>query len=398
MLAVDQPHGGGASRARGGGGAFRRHAAEVALEQLGCPALGFASGPSLSCFALGRTTGLVLDLAADGTTATAVVEGWAEDAGAVSGAFGGNALDQHLAATLEGSGEGGEGGGGGGPLWPRALRRQGMADGGALPLPATLRWLRLAEARRLKHAMVLQPPPPPPPAPPTPTVANAVGAQTNAAMTDDGDDAPLLSSSSSPPPPPRREFVLPDGSKVDLDGPLSARVCDLYFDPTPAVAAGLVPPLPPGDTGAGLLYGAGGEGSGGVFRAGAAGLPRLCGHALAHFSDREMVAALLRGVVLSGGGASLPSLAAKLQASLAASHTGLAKAAAASSSGAASSAAALHGGDASVQVLSLPASHVGLGAWVGGSIAASLRGFQELAVTKAEYDEHGQAAFDRKCP
>ncbi|GMI19574.1 hypothetical protein TeGR_g3244 [Tetraparma gracilis] len=37
-------------------------------------------------------------------------------------------------------------------------------------------------------------------------------------------------------------------------------------------------------------------------------------------------------------------------------------------------------------------------AWLGGSILGSLVSFQENWVTKREYEEHGSAVVNRKCP
>jgi actin-related protein len=37
------------------------------------------------------------------------------------------------------------------------------------------------------------------------------------------------------------------------------------------------------------------------------------------------------------------------------------------------------------------------GAWIGGSILASLGTFQQMWVSRAEYDEEGGAALERKC-
>lgn len=37
-------------------------------------------------------------------------------------------------------------------------------------------------------------------------------------------------------------------------------------------------------------------------------------------------------------------------------------------------------------------------AWIGGSILASLGTFQQMWVSKAEYDENGASISDRKCP
>jgi len=36
--------------------------------------------------------------------------------------------------------------------------------------------------------------------------------------------------------------------------------------------------------------------------------------------------------------------------------------------------------------------------WIGGSILASLGTFQQMWVSKAEYEEHGRSIVERKCP
>ena len=36
--------------------------------------------------------------------------------------------------------------------------------------------------------------------------------------------------------------------------------------------------------------------------------------------------------------------------------------------------------------------------WIGGSILASLGSFQQLWMSKQEYDEAGASAIQRKCP
>ena len=36
--------------------------------------------------------------------------------------------------------------------------------------------------------------------------------------------------------------------------------------------------------------------------------------------------------------------------------------------------------------------------WIGGSILASLGSFQQLWMSKAEYDEQGPKGIERKCP
>jgi len=36
--------------------------------------------------------------------------------------------------------------------------------------------------------------------------------------------------------------------------------------------------------------------------------------------------------------------------------------------------------------------------WIGGSILASLGSFQQMWMSKAEYEEHGRSLVEKKCP
>ncbi len=38
------------------------------------------------------------------------------------------------------------------------------------------------------------------------------------------------------------------------------------------------------------------------------------------------------------------------------------------------------------------------GSWIGGSILASLGSFQQMWISKLEYEEGGKSQVDRKCP
>ena len=38
------------------------------------------------------------------------------------------------------------------------------------------------------------------------------------------------------------------------------------------------------------------------------------------------------------------------------------------------------------------------GSWIGGSILASLGSFQQMWISKQEYEEGGKSQVDRKCP
>ena len=82
---------------------------------------------------------------------------------------------------------------------------------------------------------------------------------------------------------------------------------------------------------------------------------------------------LYANVVLSGGNTMFPGIAERIEKDLISFIPGTMK----------------------VDVLSTPERKYSV--WIGGSILASLSSFQEMWVTKAEYDEAGSAIVHRKC-
>jgi actin-like protein 6A len=51
-----------------------------------------------------------------------------------------------------------------------------------------------------------------------------------------------------------------------------------------------------------------------------------------------------------------------------------------------------------VKVKVLHAADVKTSAWVGGSILSSLGSFQQMWMSRQEYQEHGAIMIERKCP
>ncbi|PJF17329.1 hypothetical protein PSACC_02825 [Paramicrosporidium saccamoebae] len=86
--------------------------------------------------------------------------------------------------------------------------------------------------------------------------------------------------------------------------------------------------------------------------------------------DAEVRGSLIGNLILTGGGSSLNGLSERLNFELGRMPTYIS-----------------------------PSSHERrFGAWIGGSILASLSTFQQLWLTKQEYKEHGASYIDRKCP
>ena len=51
-----------------------------------------------------------------------------------------------------------------------------------------------------------------------------------------------------------------------------------------------------------------------------------------------------------------------------------------------------------VKLIAASAGERRVGAWLGGSILGSLGSFNDMWLSRAEYDEQGAAAVERKCP
>ena len=155
---------------------------------------------------------------------------------------------------------------------------------------------------------------------------------------------------------PTASYDLPDGTTLEL-GADRLNVPECLFQPR-------------------LL---GGYGLGGVAeKADCRSLPDAVMATLA-LCDPDLRRDLLGAVVLSGGGALLTGLRDRLEREL--------------------NEAAAPSGVAKVKVVS-PANTVErrFGVWIGGSILASLGSFQQMWMSKAQYEEHGAGGIHRFAP
>ena len=92
-------------------------------------------------------------------------------------------------------------------------------------------------------------------------------------------------------------------------------------------------------------------------------------------ADADSRKALSSNILLCGGGSLLPGIATRVQSELAATLTGAFR----------------------PRVVSGLAAERQFSAWLGGSITASLGTFQQLWISKQEYDEEGPGIVDRRC-
>eukprot|EP00762_Andalucia_godoyi_P002761 ANDGO_04441.mRNA.1 Actin-related protein 4 len=93
-------------------------------------------------------------------------------------------------------------------------------------------------------------------------------------------------------------------------------------------------------------------------------------------TDRDHTKDLLGNVVLCGGNASWADLLFRLQLDLGSRTTGAAR----------------------VKIHGLQANDRRFATWIGGSILSTLGTFQQMWVSRAEYEEHGVSIIHKKCP
>lgn len=109
-------------------------------------------------------------------------------------------------------------------------------------------------------------------------------------------------------------------------------------------------------------------------------LPEMICEAGSLTSEAELRKEMFQNIVLTGGSSCFENLPARLEREVAASPS------------------LLHSGSYRVKVIAAHAQERKIGAFLGGSILASLGSFHEMWMSKAEYAEHGAALIHKKCP
>lgn len=97
-------------------------------------------------------------------------------------------------------------------------------------------------------------------------------------------------------------------------------------------------------------------------------------------SEAELRKEMFQNIVLTGGSSCFENFPLRLEREVAASPS------------------LLHSGSYRVKVIAAHAQERKIGAFLGGSILASLGSFHEMWMSKAEYAEHGAALIHKKCP
>ena len=336
----------------------REKLVQLAFERFGAPAVFLAKAAVLTAFANGRATGLVVDVGGQSTTVSAVHDGYVLRRSLARSPLGGDALTEAMLRAVEAKAGTGPSGGLVRPRYSFTRRevRPGEFAVADLSFPATtesyLRFKRLEVAADMKES--------------------ACRAYDDA-YTAAGDTLAV----------PTVSYELPDGSTIEV-GPDRFLVPELLFNPE--LLATLAPGFSPWD-GSGMAATAAaaaaapaqgqaqaqaqGQGQGPL-----KGLPRLVRDCLER-CDPDVQRDLYGNLLLTGGGSLFAGLPQRLEKEV----------------------AALSSSAVRVRV-SVPATAAErrFGVWIGGSILASLGSFQQMWMSKQEYEEHGAGLILKKAP
>ena len=323
---------------------------EMLFEKFDAPAVFLAKQPVLSSFSTGGATSLVVDMGHSGVTCTAVHDGYALTKSVGRSPVGGRALNELMLTWLDTAS--------GARVRPRHLFRRTQTDSGGwavedLAYPKTTEsfnhYHRMLVAQDFKESVI--------------QVSGTAWDYGEAGAASAGGTTETMGGISVA-NIPSVNSELPDGTEVGI-GAERYRLGECYF--TPRLATGFLPDssakLPWHDSA--LLEGL----------AEPKGLASLILEAVGR-CDVDVRKELYGGVLLCGGGSTCGGLKERLERELADNAPPGAK----------------------VKVIAAQPPERRHGTWIGGSILASLGSFQQMWMSKAEYQEHGASLVKRKCP
>uniref|UniRef100_A0A7S3C203 Actin-related protein 4 n=1 Tax=Haptolina ericina TaxID=156174 RepID=A0A7S3C203_9EUKA len=332
----------------------REKLAEIAFEKFSAPAFFLSKNAVLTAFASGRGTALVLDVGGGVTSATAVHDGYVLGRPLKRHNLGGDAINEVLLKSweLRNPSQALQ------PLY--TLKRTTVGPGEVTfqaqsfpnTHPSFHRYSQLQVIREMKECVC------------------------RCSMIAPTESIPLDASS--------WEYELPDHSVGDFSWE-RFHVPELLFNPS--VLRTKPPPWLKSDPPAAADGAASSDGSAslspgaaelaGLVPEGVVGLPELVSDCIKS-CDTDMRRELWGGVVVSGGGSLLPGLTERLHGRLNELVPQMSM---------------------KVKLVSPPTPQERrFSVWIGGSILASLGSFQQLWVSKQEYEEHGASILQRRCP
>jgi actin-like protein 6A len=317
--------------------AAREKMVELIFERYAPPALFLAKNSVLSSFAVGRATSLVIDCGAAATVVSAVHDGYALSKAVHRSPLGGAALTDLLLRTLVANGE---------EVKPRFTFKRAARDGGGFTVtpvattgvtPSFTLHKRWEVAADIKESCC--------------RLLDVAFREEDAAAA------------------PSAPYELPDGRAIEV-GAERFKIPELLFNPS--LLASFPAPMDAGSPGApGSLIAELAAHAGSMKGLSAAMLE------VVNRCDVDIRREMFGGVVLTGGGSLFPNLKERAERELA------------------------EAAPATVKLKLLASASTPerkYSVWLGGSILASLGSFQQLWMSKAEYEEHGAAFVHKKCP
>jgi actin-like protein 6A len=323
---------------------------EVLMEDLGVPAVFFAKSPVLVCYANARTSGLVVELGATYSSVSTVHDGYAFAYPKSQVAlFGGHDLDAFLRARLA-------------PQLERSHQQGATTVDGEIVkrTPRTSRhwWSYAIEAKESGLCRAAD---------------GAFDAAQNSQL-------PLIN------------YELPDKTIVTL-GTERFSVAEQLFDRSDAESSEDSTVTDAGTASSSSSSPSPILTAQGNHRA-AVNLPGLICETAGRSTETELRRELFQNVVLSGGGSCFDNLPTRIEREVVASLNTLQLPLSAATYGTAGAPLP----NLRVKVVAAHAQERKVGAFLGGSILASLGSFHEMWLSKAEYAEHGAALVHKKCP
>uniref|UniRef100_M4C465 Actin n=1 Tax=Hyaloperonospora arabidopsidis (strain Emoy2) TaxID=559515 RepID=M4C465_HYAAE len=318
----------------------REQLVEVVMEELGVPALFCAKSAVLACYANARTSGLVVEMGATYTSVTSVHEGYAfaYPKSQVT-LFGGRDLDAFLKQKLA-------------PQMATSFEQRAAATSMDKEMAKRTRhtWSYVVEAKESGLCRVADGP--------FDEVQNA--------------QLPLIN------------YELPDKTVVSM-GTERFSVAEHYFSrdsgPNAVVNSGTA------DTEAKSSSITAGPGM---------RLPELICETGGLTTATELRKELFQNIVLTGGSSCFENMATRIEREVVTTLSNISLPLVGSSTNSVSSAGFTN--SLRVKVVAAHAQERRVGAFLGGSILASLGSFHEMWMSKAEYAEHGAALIHKKCP
>ncbi|TYZ57267.1 hypothetical protein PybrP1_008844 [[Pythium] brassicae (nom. inval.)] len=316
---------------------MREQMVEVLMEQLGSPALFCAKSAVLTCYANARTSGLVVEMGATYTSVTSVHEGYAfASPKSQVHVFGGFDLDAYLRAKLA-------------PQLAAASGAGATSAAAEIARRTPASWSYAVEAKESGLCRVAD------------------------SAFDEAQNAQL----------PMINYELPDKTVVAM-GTERFSVPEQYFVSAAPSSSGPDAPVA-------VVKEFEGEQLRAARKRGIA-LPEFVCEVGGMTTEAELRKELFQNVVLTGGSSCFENLPTRLEREVV---NALGSYQLPLSSG---GAGGFLGGNLRVKVVAAHASERKIGAFLGGSILASLGSFHEMWMSKAEYAEHGATLIHKKCP